>query len=110
MEKNYDHILLTVNQQLIDISMKISELFPALSQIGDRLEQAKAEIIALLDQLRQADPDLSPEGASALARLQQVAEDLDSVAESNPQPTPEPPPQPEVERTSGRKHRKADDE
>lgn len=84
-----------INQQLANISMKLSELVPAITQMGDRLETAKAEILALLDQLRQADPDLTPEGAQALARLQNLVEALDNIGPDVPsEPTPE------VERTS----------
>src|SRR4029077_14575482 len=89
-----------VTKTLESIEMKVSDLFPALNQLGDRLETAKAELVALIDQLRQSDPDLSPEGASALARISAITEALDALTPNEPPPPP-PPEEPPVEGVRG---------
>lgn len=97
-----------ITQKLESIDMKVSELVPALNQLGDKLDQAKAELVALIDQLRQSDPDLSPEGASALARISSIVDALDALT-PNETPPVEPPPveEPPVEGFRGApKHRK----
>ena len=70
------------------ILMKLSELAASLTQVGDKLDQARAEILALLEQLAQADPDLSPEGQQAVDRLKVIAEALDAIVPDE-QPPPE---------------------
>ena len=104
LEESLDNVA----KQIEKLDMKVSELFPALTQLGDKLEQAKAELVALLDQLRQSDPDVSPEGAQAIARINAIVDALDALTPNESTPPVEQPPaeEPPSEGFRGGKHKK----
>ena len=78
--------LAAINKQLENINVKLSELATSLNEVGDKLDKAKAEILAQIEKLEAADPDLSPEGQAAVERLREVAEALDAVVEDEAPP------------------------
>jgi hypothetical protein len=85
-----------VSKQMLEemetrIMARISDLAAIANGIGDQLEKAKAEIEAAIAALKNADPDISPEGQAALERLVTVAQAFDDL---NPDVTPEPTPTP----------------
>lgn len=83
----------TINLKLDKLLMKQSELAAKLESVSSQLTKAKDEIMAELDALRAADPDLSEEGIAAVQKLANIAQALDNViADVNPDVDPETPP------------------
>ena len=98
-------LLVSMNQKLDTIDMKISELTAALTQVSDRLDTGVAEILALIDQLSQADPDLSQEGQNALDRLRVKVEALNEIVPDEQQPEEGPQPEPQSKKSESKKDR-----
>ena len=67
-----------INQKLAHIQMTNAELTAALTEAGDKLEKAQAEILAELEKLK-AGGELSPEAQATVARIQSIAQALDDV-------------------------------
>ena len=82
--------------KLEKMSMKLSNLDEALGLVGAQLAKAKAEILAKQDELLASiaaleealadqDVELTPESEAALARVTQVAQEIDDIV---PDPVP----------------------
>jgi hypothetical protein len=83
-------------RKIEELSMKLSNLDEVLGLVGDTLVKAKAEILAKQDELLASiaaleealanqDVELTPESEAALARVTQVAQEIDDIV---PDPVP----------------------
>ena len=62
------------------IMAKVSEAVTAIQVGNETLERSRVEILALIETLRNTDPDLSPEGVAALERFKALTGQFDDIA------------------------------
>lgn len=59
--------------------MKVSEATAAFIEVKDALVEASDELLALIEKLKESDPDISPEGAAAVEKSLSIARALKDV-------------------------------
>lgn len=67
-----------INNQLGTITLTTEELTQALTEAGDKLDKAKAEILAEIEKIK-AGGALTPEAQAAVERLKTIAQALDDI-------------------------------
>lgn len=76
--------LAAINTNLTDILMKLSEALELLKGAKEKLAEGKTEILAKLEELKNTDPDLSPEGAAIIGEIADIATALADVVPNTP--------------------------
>lgn len=79
LENAQDNGHAITQKQLTILTMKVSEAIEAFKQVGTTLTKASAEIKAKLEELQNADPDISEEGKAAIESVLAVANALDAI-------------------------------
>jgi len=78
-----------IRRQLNEISMKQSEQNAKILELAPKLVRAVEEIKVLIATLKQTDPDVSPEGAEAIAKMETALGVADDLAPEIPPAPPE---------------------
>lgn len=76
--------LTEINHKLDHVIMDSAELTTKLTEAGDKLEKAKAEILAEIEKI-QSGGALTPEAQAAVERLQSIAQALDDIVPDVPE-------------------------